>query len=77
MEIPSEMVIVLKIIPLPPPGIHPFAGLLGKFVNVDVARSHLTPSRSHADLRLGKILFLKSDGIQHRTAWRAVGTIKH
>ena len=63
--------------PLATGRIRALAGLASEFVDVHVARRHLAPSRSNANVRLGKILFLKTNGIKHRTTRRAVRAIKH
>ena len=52
IEMPSEMVMVLKMSALPPAASRGGGGLAGECVNVDVAGRHLAPGGGDADLRL-------------------------
>ena len=77
IEMPSEMVMVLKMMALPPAALTPLAALAGEFVDVHVAGRHLAPGRGDADLRFGEILFFETDGVEHGAARGAVRTIEH
>ena len=65
IEMPSEMVMVLKMTALPPASLTPARRLPRQLVDVHVARRHLAPRRADADLRLLEILARESDRVQH------------
>ena len=78
MEMPSEIVMVLKISALGPGG----GGSRrrrwrARLVDVDVAGRDLAPGRGDADLRFGEILGLEADGVEHGTAGGALGAVEH
>ncbi len=50
IEMPSEMVMVLKITALPPAFVDPVGGMPRQRVDVHVARRDLAPGRADADL---------------------------
>ena len=49
IEMPSEMVMVLKTIALPPAFVRAFLGFEREFINVHVARRDVAPGGSDAD----------------------------
>ena len=57
--------------------IHAFFRFDCELVDVDVAGRDLAPGGGNADLRLGEIVFLKTNRVKHRAARRTVGAIKH
>jgi hypothetical protein len=71
IEMPSEMVMVLKITPLPPAASTPFGSMAS--CRCACCRGDHAPGGGDADEGLGEILFLEADGVEHGAAGRAVG----
>ena len=75
MQMPSETVMVPKMIALPPAGVRPGLGLPRELVDVHVAGRDHAPGRGDADLRFLEILARESDRMKHRPAGRPLGSI--
>ena len=77
MEMPSETVMVLKMMALPPARLTPLFGLAGQLINVRVAGGDHAPGGGDADDGLAEILLFESDGVKHGAAGGALRPVQH
>jgi len=77
MEMPSDMVMVLKITALPFGLIYARRRRIGQFVDVHIARRDHAPGRRDADLRLFEVVVFKTDGMQHGATGRAFHAVNN
>ncbi len=77
IEIPSDTVMVLKVMALAPARLDSRGGQSRQLVDVHIAGRQVAPGRGNADLRLFEIGIEESNGTQHRAAGRLRHPVDH